>query len=303
MKKGLPVKNKVAVLLAAGPAAPSLQSVFATEFKCLVPYEGRPIVEHTLAALHAARFEKVFIVHHPKSRLDKMVTPDDRNIFLPSSTMTSTMTSSILYGIYGLSRHYSPNELLPQCIAIVPGDLPLAEGLNFNNLILNPASQPWDVRLPLIEQSLLSQTWPRRHFNSMYFRDLKATYTWQNVILLKGKRLILPDRDSHIYPWPTIHGIENERLAAIAATIEHIRRHRHSHRLRFNTIIAMTKLLYTGRQYLTFFAMVIRLLCKQMTLAKLDDFLTLVTGLRINHFLSREVALSYDIDELEDLHC
>lgn len=142
-----------AVVLAAG-----LSRRFGPDNKLLAQIDGKPMIEHTIAQLIAARVSELVVVGPPDRSIADVVLPLGVRVVINPDPEHGLMGSSIAIGVASLSSNV-------EGIMIMPGDMPAMSANLIERLmavfaatqadkIVCPVTSDGDQRNPVI--------WPRR---------------------------------------------------------------------------------------------------------------------------------------------
>ncbi len=128
-----------------------------------------------LEALQKSKAERVFVVQAEDEQLDKILTPNPKNVFVSCPSERPHMTDSLLCGIESMLEYYGETELGRRIIMSVPCDIPLARSEDFDCLIRQCENTDADVFLTAIRSGMLEQSFPKRRYHSLYLSDLDAS--------------------------------------------------------------------------------------------------------------------------------
>ena len=295
-------KQTAAILLARGPIGKSFKSYAPLGYKALLEIDGRPMVDYVLRALQESEVERVFIVQCSDEGLDEVVTKSDKNVFLSTDTNPSSYFSSLLFGLEKVVEYYSPDELRRRNILIVHCDTPLVKKESFDSLIEGSECIDAHIIMPIIERRYLEEAYPKRHFRSVYLKDLKGRYSPQNAVFLNGA-LLVPFRNRERYGTkiPDIFGLDEDVVSEWSRTVDRLRRHRERAYQWPHLVFEVSRLLIKRRQLSHVLRLVYNLCRGKLTAEQIGDVLRAISGLKIDYFKSREAEVSGDVDRPEDL--
>ena len=112
-----------AILLAAGQS-----KRLKSENKLIKLYKKRPLINHSLKAIHKSKVNKVIIVlGHQHKEVKKIIKKNKKNIFIYNKNYKKGMASSIKVGLKKVSRN-------DKGFIIVQSDMPFIKTSNINKI-------------------------------------------------------------------------------------------------------------------------------------------------------------------------
>jgi molybdopterin-guanine dinucleotide biosynthesis protein A len=289
----------VALLIARGTA--DRISMPGIKYKALLPINGRPMADYVLGALQKSKTERVFVVQAEDEQLDKILTPNLKNVFVSCPSERPHMTDSLLCGIESMLEYYGETELGRRIIMSVPCDIPLARSEDFDCLIRQCENTDADVFLTAIRSGMLEQSFPARRYHSLYLSDLDARYSPQNICFANGERFTFEVNRSGVRGL-AIRDSDGKRIKSLNAMIEKLRKYRHGKSIWFLSAyyVLFDRLIRKGN-LLTVIRTIISLFMNKLTKSGLQAVFSAAFNLQFRMLESESPALSYDIDLAQDL--
>jgi GTP:adenosylcobinamide-phosphate guanylyltransferase len=292
-------RQVIAILLARGFADEF--SNHAIKYKALLRISGRPMVDWVLRALQSAEIERIFIIQDADMRLEEVLSPSYKNVFVNCSPRNTRMTDSLICGAEAILEYYPKEEVSQLVIMTVPCDIPLANAKNFNTLIHQSRDQDADVFFTAMKLDRLKASYPNRRFHSMYLKDLKGMYTVQNICFSSGKVIGFAFENDGRRRLE-VHNRDGEELTGLADMIEGLRKRRHG--LLFWSIaiyrILLRRLLIRGN-FITFIKMIFDFLNNNLTTDSIRRGLLAAFNLEFGLLESDTETFSGDIDGPKDM--
>jgi CTP:molybdopterin cytidylyltransferase MocA len=255
----------VAVLLTCGGAEHFLFSS-NTQYKALLPLNGRPIVKYVAEALCNSTVEKVFLIQCPGEELEKILNNPEKIVFIPCEKQKPTLADSIFCSIESLLNYYGEDKLADKYIMYVPCDIPSVKPGDFDTLISQIEDYNIDLYTTFIDNELLRKWLPERHFRSVYFYDLGGNFSEQGINFVSGRLFGFEtvEKDSQN---TVIYGLNKQKLPELSEIIDDFRNSRHTtfRLMMFISGLLIKRLLCKGGICITF-KFVSRWLSRKLTL-------------------------------------
>jgi molybdopterin-guanine dinucleotide biosynthesis protein A len=289
----------VALLIARGIS--DRISMPGIKYKALLPISGRPMADYVLGALQNSKVERIFIVQAADEELDKMLTPNSKNVFVSCPSARPHMTDSLLCGIESMLKYYGETELGQRIIMSVPCDIPLARSEDFDCLIRQCENMEADVFLTAIRSDMLEQSFPDHIYHSLYLSDLNARYSPQNICFANGERFTFEVNRSGTRDL-AIRDSDGRRIKSLNSMIAKLRKCRHGKLIWFLSAyyVLFDRLIKKGN-LLTVIRTIISLFMNKLTKSGLQAVFSAAFNLQFRMLESESPTLSYDIDLAQDL--
>jgi len=125
-----------AILLAAGQS-----KRLKSENKLIKLYKKKPLINHSLNALHKSKVNKVIVVlGHQKKELQKIIKKNNKNIFTYNKEYKKGMASSIKAGLRKLNKK-------DKGFIIVQSDMPFIKSSDINKIFNSIKSKKYLVHV------------------------------------------------------------------------------------------------------------------------------------------------------------
>ena len=125
-----------AILLAAGQS-----KRLKSENKLIKLYKKKPLINHSLKALHRSKVNKVIVVlGHQQKEVKKIIKKNKKNIFLYNKNYQKGMASSIKVGLKKVSRN-------DKGFVIVQSDMPFIKTSDINKIYNSIKSKTYLVHV------------------------------------------------------------------------------------------------------------------------------------------------------------
>ena len=125
-----------AILLAAGQS-----KRLKSENKLIKLYKKKPLINHSLNALHKSKVNKIIVVLvHQKKELQKIIKRNDKNIFTYNKEYKKGMASSIKAGLRKLNKK-------DKGFIIVQSDMPFIKSSDINKIFNSIKSKKYLVHV------------------------------------------------------------------------------------------------------------------------------------------------------------
>ena len=125
-----------AILLAAGQS-----KRLKSENKLIKLYKKKPLINHSLNALHKSKVNKVIVVlGHQKKDLQKIIKKNNKNIFMYNKEYKKGMASSIKAGLKKLNKK-------DKGFIIVQSDMPFIKSSDINKIYNSIKSKKYLVHV------------------------------------------------------------------------------------------------------------------------------------------------------------
>jgi molybdopterin-guanine dinucleotide biosynthesis protein A len=290
----------VAILLAGG-GTDTLDGNHQPVVKALYPVFGKPVADYVLQALGESNIERIFVVYDAQTELTKVIMGNKKSVFLAVKP-DSSLRSSVLAGLKKIAESYSRDELAAMNILFTPCDIPLVTAADFNNFLESSLKIEADIKIPCIDQAILTAAYPGKHFVSFYLSDKKGRYAPQSVWIARGSAL--NDKiDQHCFKtndqgnW----SVTDKDALKIIRLCESLLDRRKS-RLNVFYILSFVaaRLLFT-KHFACCWRLSVSAFKKRYTLGQAREVLNCMTGVSFGFIENRIIELSGDVDEPEDL--
>ena len=125
-----------AILLAAGQS-----KRLKSENKLIKLYKKKPLINHSLNALHKSKVNKIIVVlGHQKKELQKLIKKNNKNIFTYNKEYKKGMASSIKAGLKKLNKK-------DKGFIIVQSDMPFIKSSDINKIYSSIKSKKYLVHV------------------------------------------------------------------------------------------------------------------------------------------------------------
>ena len=125
-----------AILLAAGQS-----KRLKSENKLIKLYKKKPLINHSLNALHKSKVNKIIVVlGHQKKELQKIIKKNNKNIFTYNKEYKKGMASSIKAGLRKLNKK-------DKGFIIVQSDMPFIKSSDINKIYTSIKSKKYLVHV------------------------------------------------------------------------------------------------------------------------------------------------------------
>jgi CTP:molybdopterin cytidylyltransferase MocA len=290
-------RRTAALVLARGRLTDSWQAGRSLKYKALVPINGIPMVEYVLSALQQSRCEKIFIVQGDDEGLQRAVRTHAKNIFINCDPGMSSYSHSLFEGLKQIAGYYGKGGLPGIDIMMVPCDVPLVNGGTFDRLIEANAQKECDVCISMIKLSQLKEKYPGRNYYGFRYHDLGEAYCIQNFAFISGDSLRVACYGGTRRSGGLSHTLPDNMFSDFARTIDYFVSLRGRS---FLVLLVWWDYIrrLAGRKHIRECLLLLdKLRSGRYTTADGKRFIFLATGLMADYIESREVELSFDVDE------
>jgi CTP:molybdopterin cytidylyltransferase MocA len=293
-------KTTVAVLLTCG-FTEHFPNIPNTTYKALLLLNGRPLADYVSEALCNSDVEKVFVIQCPGEELEKVLQKNDKLVFLLCDEEKPSLADSLYCSIRGLLDYYGEEKLADKYIMFVPCDIPAVKPDDFNAIIAQVSNYDVDFYATFIDRGLLRNSYPQRHFRSIYFHDLGGYFSEQGVNFVSG-RLFGFDVDKDGTRQVAVFDHDRHLLLGLSEIISDFRSSRHTSfslilffsRLIFERLILRGGIGITAR-------FVYKWLSHRLTVPLVEQLLYRALNVKFSLVISQSIAFSADVDKPSDL--
>jgi molybdopterin-guanine dinucleotide biosynthesis protein A len=293
-------ERTVAIVMTGGPA----EGKFAGQglkYKALFPVGGRPLADYILRALQASTVERVFVLQPDDAGLERVVTPHDKNVFLPYDARERSMGLTLGRGIERLLDYCGEETLHHRNVMWLPCDIPLVRPEEVDSLVAQSHQPGMDGLITIIPHRLLVGAYPDRHFWSLYLRDRGERFSLQSVMVVDGSHYNYATSPEYAGVRVAVTDAFGEQIPGLIGHVDGMRDGRHS-------IAGRSSFLYDMATRIVRRGLVARvpqalyeITARRLTSSRISDYAFQALRVRIGAIVSQCTSFSADVDAPEDV--